>query len=147
MCIFEKPGALCYTPTNYTHMNNIQLTVAIADDHSLMRNTLATFLLNEGYNVILQAGNGQHLLDQLIKKDRLPDICLLDVEMPVMDGYETACYLRTHYPSIRILAITVFLNDKKKEKMLDCGAHGFISKTGEPEEWKNALREVWEKGE
>lgn len=128
-------------------MNNIPPTVAIADDHSLIRDTLATFLLNEGYNVILQAGNGRHLLDQLLHKNLLPDVCLLDVDMPVMDGYETACYLRKHYPSIKILAITVFHNDKKKEKMLNCGAHGFISKTGEPEEWKKALREVCRKGE
>lgn len=133
--------------TNYTTMNNIPPTVAIAEDHTLLRNTLATFLLNEGYSVIIRAGNGRHLLDELLLKNQLPDVCLLDIDMPVMDGYETAGYLRKHYPSIKILAITVFHNDNKKEKMLNCGANGFISKTSEPEEWKRVLREVCGKGE
>lgn len=123
-------------------MNNIHPTVAIADDHSLMRDTLVAFLINQGYNVIIQASNGQQLLDQLSRANSLPDLCLLDVEMPVMDGYETASYLHEHHASIKILASSVFYNDAKKEKMLYCGASRFISKISNPEEWKKVLQEI-----
>ncbi|MCC6286508.1 MAG: response regulator transcription factor [Chitinophagaceae bacterium] len=124
-------------------MNNIQPTIAIADDHRLMRDTLAAFLHNQGYNVIIQASNGQHLLDQLNHISTLPDLCLLDVDMPVMDGYETACYLRKHHASIKILATSVFYNEDKKEKMLCCGVNSFISKISNAEEWKQVLQELY----
>ena len=123
-------------------MNNIRPTIAIADNHSLMRSTLAEFLLIYGYNVIIQAGNGQHLLEQLSNTSNLPDLCLLDVDMPVMDGYETAYHLRKYYPSVKILATSVFYNEEKKEKMLRCGVNNFISKSGNPEEWKKILHEL-----
>ena len=123
-------------------MNNIPPTVAIADDHSLMRNTLTAFLLNQGYNVIIQAANGRHLLDQLSRAHPLPDLCLLDVDMPVMDGYETACYLHKYHASIKILATSVFYSNDKKEKILRCGASRFISKISNPEEWKKVLQEI-----
>jgi DNA-binding NarL/FixJ family response regulator len=123
-------------------MNNTHPTVAIADDHNLMRDTLAAFLLDLGYNVVIQAGNGRQLLDQLNSADFLPDLCLLDVDMPVMNGYETARYLREHHTSIKILATSVFYNEDKKEKMLRCGASRLISKISNPEEWKKILQEV-----
>ncbi|MFT3948707.1 MAG: response regulator transcription factor [Agriterribacter sp.] len=123
-------------------MNNTRPTIAIADDHRLMRDTLAAFLHEQGYNVVIQASNGQHLLDQLNHISPLPDLCLLDVDMPVMDGYETACYLRKHYTSIKILAISVFYNEDKKEKMLRCGVNSFISKISNAEEWKQVLQEL-----
>ena len=123
-------------------MNNIHPTVAIADDYNLMRDTLAAFLLDLGYNVVIRAGNGRQLLDQLNHADSLPDLCLLDVDMPVMDGYETARYLHEHHASIKILATSVFYNEDKKAKMLRCGACRFISKISNPEEWKKVLQEV-----
>ncbi|MBN8788183.1 MAG: response regulator transcription factor [Terrimonas sp.] len=123
-------------------MNNIRPTVAIADNHSLMRSTLTEFLLSHGYSVIIQAGNGQHLLEQLSYASRLPDLCLLDIDMPIMDGYETAQHLRKHHPSIKILATSVFYNEVKKEKMLRCGVNSFISKSSNPEEWEKILHEL-----
>jgi DNA-binding NarL/FixJ family response regulator len=122
-------------------MNNTHPTVAIVDDHNLMRDVLAAFLLDLGYNVVTQANNGRQLLDQL-NVNSLPDLCLLDVDMPVMNGYETARYLREHHASIKILATSVFYNEDKKEKMLRCGACRFISKISNPEEWKKVLQEV-----
>jgi DNA-binding NarL/FixJ family response regulator len=62
--------------------------------------------------------------------------------MPVMNGYETARYLREHHTSIKILATSVFYNEDKKEKMLRCGASRLISKISNPEEWKKILQEV-----
>lgn len=129
------------TPINYTYMNYIVPTIAIADNHRLMRQTLAAFLTNEGYQVVIQAGNGRILLDQIKTESKLPDICLLDIEMPEMDGYETAACLRREYPSIKILGITVFDNSAKKERMLRCGADGFLIKTGNPAEWLQIIQQ------
>lgn len=134
-----------HQPTTY--MNNIVPTIAIADNHSLMRQAMAGYLTREGFQVILQAGDGRSLLDQLKSENLLPDICLLDIEMPEMDGYETATCLREEYPSIKVLGITVFENAVKKERMLSSGAAGLLVKSHNPEEWIEAIQHLWHPSE
>ncbi len=123
-----------------TYMNSIIPTIAIADNHRLMRQAIAGFLANRGFQVILQAVNGRNLLEEIRSENVLPDICLLDIEMPEMDGYETATCLRREFPSIKILGITVFENESKKEKMLHSGAVGLLIKSHNPEEWLETIR-------
>jgi DNA-binding NarL/FixJ family response regulator len=102
-------------------------TVAIADDHVLSRKVMRNFLLKGNYHVIIEADNGKKLLNQLESADALPDICLLDINMPELNGFETARLLKAKWPSIKILAISGddLYNVIKIKQM---GADGFINK-------------------
>src|ERR1700755_2770016 len=81
--------------------------VVLVDDHVLLRNGLASLIRSFGrFDVLFEASDGKDLMRQL-KTSRPPDVVMLDIVMPEMDGYETACYLRRHYPGIRVLALTM----------------------------------------
>lgn len=121
-------------------------TVALIDDHSLIRNALKELINRfEDFNVIIDASNGQDFIDQLKLKSH-PEIALLDINMPVMDGFATANFLNTYFPDIKILALTVNDDDESIIKMLRCGAVGYLLKDTEPLQLKMALREVNIKG-
>jgi DNA-binding NarL/FixJ family response regulator len=103
-------------------------TVAIADDHVPSRKVIRHFLSKGNYQVIMEADNGRKLLKQLESADDLPDICLLDINMPELNGFETAKLLKAKWPSIKILAISgdhLYNNIKIKQM----GADGFIHKS------------------
>ena len=120
--------------------------VALADDHVLMRNGLASLIntFNE-YKVILQASNGQELIDKLNSK-RLPDIVLLDINMPKKDGYETAAWLKENHPNIKVLALSMYDNELAIIRMLKNSARGYILKDAEPSELRAALDSLVSKG-
>src|SRR5437868_272676 len=120
-------------------MAGSSLTVAIVDDHFLMREALPPFLSQQGFKVVLVTSNGMDLLDQLKLIDKLPDVCIVDIDMPVMNGYETTRQLRNEFPSIKVLAVTLFYDQKKETKILNCGADGFLTKSDEPGRWKTAI--------
>src|SRR3569833_2332358 len=85
--------------------------VALADDHSLIRNGLANLIDTfDGFKVIFQAANGQEFLDML-KPRALPDIVLMDINMPKKDGYDTTHRLRGMYPDIKVLALSMYDNE------------------------------------
>ena len=101
-------------------MNALFPTVAIADDHALFRQAAVTVLSQIGFQVILEAADGLDLLSLLSRHTSLPDISVLDIDMPFMDGYETARRLRRDYPSIKIIALTQFY-DSDKEPLFSAG--------------------------
>lgn len=92
-----------------------------------------------GYLVVSEAPNGMVFLQQLETRTLLPDFCLLDIEMPVMDGIVTARLLKARYPQIKIVACTLGNDAARKESMLQLGVHGFLLKHMEPEEMKMAI--------
>lgn len=118
-------------------------TIAIIDDHRIFREELSRFLSASGYRVIIEAFNGQHFLDLLQALDRLPQVCLLDINMPVMNGYETTAILRKQYPAIKILAMTAFEEKGTQQLILRSGADGFLSKTSVPQVWLEKIEEVY----
>ncbi len=121
-------------------------TIAMADDHAMLRQGLANMIESFGdYKVICQAGNGQELIDHL-QPATLPDIVLLDISMPVMDGYETAKFIQEKYPSIRILALSMMDNENAIIRMIRNGSRGYVLKDAEPTELKQALYDVMQKG-
>ena len=75
-----------------------------------------------------------------------PDIVLLDINMPEMDGYETATWIKDHYPEIKILALSTMDADTTIIKMIKCGAKGYVLKDADPDELKLAFNEVLSKG-
>jgi len=124
-------------------MDHNSLSVAIVDDHTLFREVVSRFLTYQGFTVLTEAMHGQAFLTWLETCPRLPDICLLDIEMPVMDGYETARHLRRKYPSIRILALSLFLDKTKEKLMLRSGADCVLAKEGLPDKLKETLLNVY----
>ena len=117
-------------------------TIAIVDDHAMFRKGLVSLVnLFPGYQVQLEAANGQDLITQL-KPDRIPNILLLDIVMPEMDGYATARWVRANYPEIRILALSTMEGENAIIKMIRNGARGYVLKDAEPVELKSALDDV-----
>ena len=122
---------------------NIQ--VAIADDHSLLRSALAKLINTfEGYTVVMEADNGKDLTEKLVKSV-LPDIVLLDISMPEMDGFETTQWLRKKYPHIKILTLSMLSDEKTIIKIFRLGAKGYLLKNADPKELKDALDAVMNK--
>ena len=127
-------------------MTNFKPSVALVDDHVLLRNGLANLIRSFGeYSVLFEAGNGNDFIRQL-KPRTLPDIVLLDINMPDMDGYETALWIRRHYPEIKILALSMYDTDNSIIRMLKNGVKGYILKDIDPAELKIALESVISKG-
>ena len=123
-------------------MNTLYPTVAIADDHSLFRQAVVTVLSQFGFQVVLEASDGLDLLGHLSHYTVLPDISVLDIDMPVIDGYETARLLRRDYPSIRIIALTQFYDREKERCILQAGAQKMLTKGSDPTVWKDAILEM-----
>ena len=124
---------------------NKKIQVAVADDHSLLRQALAKLINSfENFTVLFEANNGNEIKAKL-GKHIIPDIVLLDVNMPDMDGYETAQWLHNNFPQVKVLALSMFSDENIIIRMLKLGAKGYILKNAEPEELKDALNSVLEK--
>ena len=115
---------------------NSQIKVAIVDDHALVRKCPQELLHLWGYTVISQAINGKDFLDLLIK-GIIPDICILDMHMPEMDGYETINALKEKWPGIKIIAYSMDFIDPHAEEPE--GADARVSKSAPYEKIKEAL--------
>ncbi|MGB3345368.1 MAG: response regulator transcription factor [Aequorivita sp.] len=122
-------------------------TVAIVDDHSLFAGSLAK-LINSfpDFRVLFQAKNGMELQQRLADNSELPTIILLDINMPVMDGFETATWLKENHPKIKFLALSMEDDEQTILKMLRKGAKGYLLKDIHPEILNNALCELMERG-
>lgn len=116
--------------------------IALVDDHALFREGMAKVIDDFGnYKVTIKAGNGREFMEQLNSKT-LPDIVLLDLNMPVLDGYETSRWLIENYPGIRIVILTMFNSELAIIRLLKLGVRSFIKKDTHPDELKYALHVV-----
>ena len=120
----------------------MKIKVAVTDDHILLRNALARLVNSfDGYTVLMEADNGKDLRNKIIKH-QVPDVVLLDVNMPEMDGFETTQWLRKNYPFIKILALSMLSDEKTIIKMFRLGATGYLLKNTDADELKKALDAV-----
>jgi two-component system, NarL family, invasion response regulator UvrY len=114
----------------------------LADDHILLRDALANLVNNfDQFNVIATAGNGEEVISA-IDNGANADIVLMDLNMPKMDGYETAKWLSLHHPKIKIVILTMYDSEIALIRLLQAGVHGFLKKDIHPAELKNALLAV-----
>ena len=121
------------------------MTVAVADDHSLLRNALAKLINTfENYSILFEADNGKELRNKILQ-NVVPDIVLLDVNMPEMDGFETTQWLHKTYPQVKVLALSMFSDEKTIIKMFRVGAKGYLLKNTDAEELKKALDSLVDK--
>ena len=122
------------------------IKIALVDDHVVLRKSLAVLInMLQDFKVTIEAGNGEEFIEQL-KEKGLPDIALLDITMPVMDGVETARWIKQHHPQVKVVALSMIKNDLVVIRMLKNGARGYILKDCEPEELRDAMHHVYEKG-
>lgn len=122
------------------------MKIAMVDDHHLLRNGLARLVDSfEGFEVIFEASNGKEFIEQL-KLYPVPDIVLLDINMPAMNGYETADWIRKNHPEIKILVLSMLESDMTIIRMLNLGARGFIVKDSHPEQFRKALIQIRDLG-
>lgn len=124
-----------------------KVSIAVVDDHKLFRSGLINLIHSLDLNVVvsMEANNGKELLESL-KPGAHPDIVLLDANMPVLNGYDTASILQKKHPDVKVLVVTMNNDEQSVIKMLKLGARGYIGKDVEPEELKQALIQLIEKG-
>lgn len=127
-------------------MDKIKTTVVLVDDHILFRKGMVELINKfEGFEVIWEASNGKEFAENL-KICPIPEIVLLDIAMPEMNGFDTATMLRKKYPSIKILILSMFDEEDSIIKMIKIGVNGYILKDSDPQELKIALTEIKIKG-
>lgn len=119
--------------------------IALADDHVLLRKGLASLVQNLGYEVILEADNGKELIEK-ISSGELPELILMDINMPEKDGYETTLWLKENHPDIKVLALSMYDDETAIIRMLKNGAKGYILKDSEPGELRTAMESILNKG-
>lgn len=121
-------------------------SIVIADDHRLVAEGFSNLIQKfGGYDVLFVAENGRDLLNRF-QNSPLPDIALIDVNMPEMNGFETADQLRRLYPSIRVLALSMTDREDHIVRMIRNGARGYLLKDCRPAELRQALDDVMSKG-
>lgn len=125
-------------------MNDENISVVIADDHKLFRKGIRS-LLEEFHFVgkIYEAGNGLELLQLLKLLDSLPQVILLDIQMPVMDGIEAHKRIRKLYPQMKVIVITMEDDEQFITYMISEGVNGYMLKNAEPEELEEAIQKVY----
>ena len=120
----------------------MKTTVALVDDHELLRSGLAAIINSFGeFEVVLEAGNGLEFIKK-VKAITPPDIVLLDITMPEMDGYETAAWIRKHLPTVKVLVLSMLSNDLAIIRMLRNGVKGYIIKDSKPHVFKEAMESI-----
>ena len=120
-------------------------TLALVDDHVLLRNGLASLVRNLGYTVLFEADNGTELATKLAQNG-IPDIVLMDINMPVQDGYAATSWLKDTHPDVKVLALSMYDDETSIIRMLKSGAKGYVLKDSEPEELKMAIDSITRKG-
>jgi two-component system, NarL family, invasion response regulator UvrY len=117
--------------------------IAIADDHTMFRKGLIKLLDEDRYELLFDVHSGKALMDKLQLPDAvLPDIVIMDIEMPEVNGFEAVSWLRDHYPDVKVLVVSMVDQEEAIVKMLKMGVKGYLSKHMEPEDLHAALRSI-----
>jgi DNA-binding NarL/FixJ family response regulator len=121
------------------------IKVAIADDHKIFRKGVILSLRPfTNIKFVQEASNGEELLEQL--PGTIPDVVLMDLRMPLKDGIETTKVLSKQYPSIHVIVLSMYEDERFVYHMMENGAHGYLLKNAEPQEIRKAIMDVHEKG-
>lgn len=118
------------------------ISVALVDDHKLLRSGLSNFIkTNPEFRVLFEADNGLDLQEKMKAKDH-PDVILMDINMPLMDGYDATRWLHTRHPQVKVIALSMYDGEECIIRMLRCGARGYLLKDTEPAELTKAIQET-----
>lgn len=122
------------------------IRIALIDDHQIVREALSNIINSfEDCAVCFTAGNGREMTERL-GNIRLPEIVVLDINMPEMDGYETAAWLKRYYPDLPLIILTMYDSEIALIRLLQTGVRAFLKKDTHPRELHRAIRSVIETG-
>lgn len=122
-------------------------TIVIVDDHILIAQALKGIIENfENFEVLYECENGKDLQEKFKLKKMIPDVVLLDVSMPIMDGFETAKWLKENHPEILIMTLSMQNDDQSVIKMIKSGSNGYLLKNSHPIELEKALNRLLNDG-
>ena len=125
----------------------MKTTIGLVDDHQLFLKSLSLMVDTfADFEVIIEALNGQDLQEKLTPKKEVPEIMLIDVNMPVMDGIGTATWLHEHYPAMHLVALSMNDKDQSIIKMIRAGCSAYLLKDTHPNELEKALQEIKTQG-
>ena len=116
----------------------MKLRVLLADDHTMLRESLRRFLGDEGFDVVGEAGDGEEALR--LTEELQPDVVLMDVSMPVLDGVEATRTLRRRFPDTEVVVLTMFGDGAVADRAFRAGAAGFLAKDCSLDEVAEAIR-------
>jgi DNA-binding NarL/FixJ family response regulator len=118
-------------------------TIVIVDDHTLIAKALKSIISNfVEFEVIYECENGRELIEKLKSEKNIPSIILLDISMPIMNGFETAKWLNENHPEIKIMALSMQDDDESVIKMIKNGSHGYLLKNTHPSDLERALQKM-----
>jgi len=122
------------------------IKVAMADDHMLLRNALASLINSFGNcKVIYEAGTGKDFCEK-VSAGPVPDVAIVDLNMPDMNGLETAEWLQENFPQTHVLMLTMYDSELSLIRLLQAGVKGFLKKDVHPDELKFAIHSVMQSG-
>ena len=122
------------------------IKIGLADDHVLLRDALATLIDGFGNcQVILQASNGEQLIEK-IRAGQVPDVLILDLNMPKLSGWEVANWIHENHPEMRVLMLTMYDSELSLIRLLQAGVKGFLKKDIHPDELRQAIQTVMDTG-
>ena len=118
------------------------IRIALVDDHALFRNGLKLLLDNiKNFKVVTESQNGKEFVDQL-SPDNAPDVVLMDISMPVMNGIEAAKEATARVPGLKIIALSMFGEEDYYYEMINAGAKGFLLKNSDIKDVTEAIEQV-----
>ena len=121
------------------------IKIAIADDYKIFREGLKKCIANdENLHVVLEADNGEDLINAF--STTLPDVVIMDLKMPIMDGMEATEIIRKKFSTIKVLVVTMYEDDKFIIHLMEIGANGYLLKNTEPDEIRKSIYSVHENG-
>lgn len=122
-------------------------SIVIVDDHILIAKALGSIMSNfEDFEVLYECGNGKELQEKFSVKNNIPNIVLLDISMPIMNGFETAKWLREEHPTVLVLALSMQDDEQSLIQMIKNGARGYLLKNVSPTELERALKIIINNG-
>jgi len=125
----------------------MKISIGIVDDHQLFLKSLCMMLQSfNNYDVVIEAANGKDLQEKMTTQKTIPEIMLIDVNMPVMDGIATAAWINQNYPSVKLVALSQNDGDKTIIGMIKAGCCAYLLKDTHPNELEKALNEIYTKG-
>jgi two-component system, NarL family, response regulator DegU len=128
-------------------MGTNKINIVITDDHKLFRKGIIALLEDFDFiGEIQEASNGAELLELLAGMENLPDVILLDLRMPVMDGVEAQQKIRNLYPGVKVIILTMEDDEQYILHLISEGVNGYLLKNADPDEMENAIVKVVEKG-
>lgn len=124
-----------------------KIKIVIADDELLFQKGISFILGREkNMEIIKEVSNGQELMDYLNSIDDLPDVVLMDLKMPHLNGVEATKLMSSKFPTIKIIALTSYNTDSFIANMIHVGAVSYLVKNATPKEMIDTINEVYDKG-